>query len=141
MTGAYAVLIALYHKKRMGKGQYNHLIPIQLIQTQHIIEIIPFHFLFDVKLLVLIIKVCSLYLSRIFVSELGVSFSKYVQDERLKRAVILLKKSKLTIKEISEVTGFISVQYFTRVFTSMMQCSPGRFRSLYLDLKTTTFSD
>jgi AraC-like DNA-binding protein/mannose-6-phosphate isomerase-like protein (cupin superfamily) len=79
------------------------------------------------------------HLSRIFMSELGVSYSKYVLDERIKKAVILLKKSNLSLKEIAEETGFISVQYFTRVFTSMMQISPRRFRSLYVDSNTTIF--
>jgi AraC family transcriptional regulator, arabinose operon regulatory protein len=80
------------------------------------------------------------HLSRIFVSELGVSYSKYVQDQRIKKATLLLKTSHLSIKEISEETGFISVQYFTRVFTSKMQCTPGRFRSLYMDSRTIRFS-
>lgn len=80
------------------------------------------------------------HLSRIFVSELGVSFSKYVQDERIKKAIILLKKSNLSLKEISDETGFMNVHYFTRVFTSMMQTSPGRFRSLFMDKNTTTYS-
>lgn len=79
------------------------------------------------------------HLSRIFMSELGVSYSKYVLDERIKKAVTLLKKSNLSLKEISEETGFISVQYFTRVFTSMMQISPGRFRSVFVDKKNTIF--
>jgi YesN/AraC family two-component response regulator len=81
------------------------------------------------------------HLSRIFVSELGVSFSKYVQDERIKKGMVLLKKSNLSLKEIAEETGFMNVQYFTRVFTSMMQISPGKFRSLFLDKNTTTFSE
>jgi YesN/AraC family two-component response regulator len=81
------------------------------------------------------------HLSRIFVSELGVSFSKYVQDERIKKASILLKKSNLSLKEIAEETGFLNVQYFTRVFTSVMRHSPGRFRSMFVDIKTTTFSE
>lgn len=80
------------------------------------------------------------HLSRIFVSELGVSFSKYVQDERIKKAMILLKKSNLSLKEIAEETGFMNVHYFTRVFTSMMQTSPGRFRSIFVDKNTTTYS-
>lgn len=79
------------------------------------------------------------HLSRIFMSELGVSYSKYVLDERIKKAVTLLKKSNLSLKEIAEETGFISVQYFTRVFTTMMQISPGRFRSVFVDEKTTIF--
>lgn len=79
------------------------------------------------------------HLSRIFISELGVSFSKYVLDERIKKAVTLLKKSNLSLKEIAEETGFISVQYFTRVFTTMMQISPGRFRSAFVDVKHLYF--
>ncbi|WP_251033593.1 hypothetical protein [Bacillus sp. ISL-75] len=34
----------------------------------------------------------------------------------------------------------MNVQYFTRVFTSMMQISPGKFRSLFVDQNTTTYS-
>ncbi len=86
------------------------------------------------------LHISSRHLSRIFVSELGVSFSKYVQDERIKKATILLKKTDLSLKEISEETGFMSVHYFTRVFTSTMQTSPGRFRSLFVDRKTTTYA-
>jgi AraC family transcriptional regulator, arabinose operon regulatory protein len=85
------------------------------------------------------LHISSRHLSRIFVAELGISYSKYVLDERINKAVILLKKSDLSLKEIAEETGFISVQYFTRVFTSMMQISPGRFRSVYVDSKTTIF--
>lgn len=81
------------------------------------------------------------HLSRIFVSELGVSYSKYVQDERIKKASTLLKKTNLSLKEIAEETGFMNVQYFTRVFTSMMQTSPGRFRSMFINIHTTTYSD
>ncbi|WP_308162241.1 helix-turn-helix transcriptional regulator [Bacillus sp. ISL-18] len=79
------------------------------------------------------------HLSRIFMSELGVSYSNYILDERIKKAVTLLKKSDLSLKEIAEETGFVSVQYFTRVFTTMMQISPGRFRSGFVDAQTTVF--
>jgi AraC-like DNA-binding protein/mannose-6-phosphate isomerase-like protein (cupin superfamily) len=87
------------------------------------------------------LHISSRHLSRIFVSELGVSFSKYVQDERIKKATILLKETDLSLKEISGRTGFMNVQYFTRVFTSMMQLSPGRFRSHFIDKNTITCSD
>lgn len=79
------------------------------------------------------------HLSRIFGSELGISYSKYVLDERMKKAVILLKKSNLSLKEIAKETGFVSVQYFTRVFTTIMQISPGRFRTVLVDSETTNF--
>jgi AraC family transcriptional regulator, arabinose operon regulatory protein len=80
------------------------------------------------------------HLSRIFVSESGVSYSEFVQNERIQRAATLLKTTDLSIKGIAEETGFKNVHYFTRVFTSVVGSSPGRFRSLYTDLKTTTFT-
>ncbi|RBW68561.1 AraC family transcriptional regulator [Bacillus taeanensis] len=81
------------------------------------------------------------HLSRIFVSELGISYSEFVQNERVQRAATLLKTTDLSIKDIAEETGFTSVHYFTRVFTSALRHSPGRFRSLYTDLKETTYKD
>lgn len=73
------------------------------------------------------------HLSRIFVAELGINFSKFVQKERIKRAAILLKTTNLSIKDIARETGYIDVHYFTRVFTDTMQEPPGRFRALYMD--------
>lgn len=81
------------------------------------------------------------HLSRVFVSELGVSYSEFVQNERIQRAVTLLKTTDLSIKDIAEETGFKTVHYFTRVFTSAVGSSPGRFRALYTNSETTTFSD
>lgn len=80
------------------------------------------------------------HLSRIFVSELGVSYSEFVQNARIQKAAALLKTTDLSIKDIAEECGFTTVHYFTRIFTSVMGSSPGRFRSLYTDLKTTTFA-
>lgn len=81
------------------------------------------------------------HLSRIFVSELGVSYSEYVQSERVQRAATLLKTTDLSIKDIAEKTGFTSVHYFSRVFTSVLNSSPGRFRALYTKIKTTKYAD
>ncbi|MEJ9226081.1 AraC family transcriptional regulator [Priestia aryabhattai] len=83
----------------------------------------------------------SRHLSRLFKTELGVSYSEYVQNERIKRAVILLKTTDLSIRDIAQETGFPDVHYFTRVFTASMRSSPGRFRNLYTKLKTTAYKD
>lgn len=80
------------------------------------------------------------HLSRIFVSESGVSYSEFVQNERIQRAATLLKTTDLSIKDIAEETGFKNVHYFTRVFTSAMGSSPGRFRTMFTDLKATTYT-
>ncbi|WP_332631341.1 AraC family transcriptional regulator [Halalkalibacter flavus] len=87
------------------------------------------------------LNLSSRHLSRLFISELGVSFSDYVRNQRIRRAAILLKETEISIKEIAEQTGFPNVHYFTRVFTSAMGSSPGLFRSLYISQKTTTYQE
>ncbi|SDH76248.1 transcriptional regulator, AraC family [Alteribacillus persepolensis] len=85
--------------------------------------------------------ISSRHLSRLFVSEAGVSYSDFIQNERIKKAATLLKTTDLSTHEIAEKTGYSSVHYFTRVFTSIMRDPPGRFRSLYTNLKTQEFTD
>ena len=81
------------------------------------------------------------HLSRKFVSELGVSYSEFVQNERVQRAAALLKTTDLSIKDIAKQTGFKTVHYFTRVFHSVMGSPPGIFRLLYIDSKTTEYTE
>ncbi|MEN3772999.1 AraC family transcriptional regulator [Priestia megaterium] len=83
----------------------------------------------------------SRHLSRLFKAELGISYSEYVQNERIQRAATLLKTTDLSIKDIAQETGFPDVHYFTRVFTASMHSSPGRFRALYTKLKTVIYKD
>ncbi|AEP89922.1 putative HTH-type transcriptional regulator YfiF [Bacillus subtilis subsp. subtilis str. RO-NN-1] len=78
------------------------------------------------------------HLSRLFAAELGVSYSEFVQNEKINKAAALLKSTNLSIKEIAEEIGF-SVHYFTRVFSAKIGSSPGLFRSLYKDSKMTAF--
>lgn len=70
------------------------------------------------------------HLSRVFVSEIGVSYSDFVKNERIQKAETLLKTTKLSIKDVSQESGFSTVHYFTSVFTTAMGKSPGRFRDL-----------
>ncbi|WP_091273694.1 AraC family transcriptional regulator [Alteribacillus persepolensis] len=81
------------------------------------------------------------HLTRLFASEIGVSYSDFVQNERIKRAVALLKSTNLSVSEIAEESGFSTVHYFTRVFTSKMRNPPGRFRMLYSNVKTNRFTE
>lgn len=87
------------------------------------------------------LHVSSRHLSRLFKAELGISYSEYVQKERIQIAARLLKTTDLSIREIAQETGFPDVHYFTRVFTALMHSSPGRFRALYLKLKTVIYKD
>lgn len=71
------------------------------------------------------------HLSRVFQSELGESFSSYVRKEKIRKAGILLSDTDLTIKEISEKTGFDTVHYFSSVFLTEMGMPPGKFKQKF----------
>lgn len=74
------------------------------------------------------IYISERHLSRVFKSELGQTFSSYVNKERVRKAGNLLTETDLTIQEIAEMTGFENVHYFSRVFSSEMGLPPGKFR-------------
>jgi AraC-like DNA-binding protein/mannose-6-phosphate isomerase-like protein (cupin superfamily) len=80
------------------------------------------------------------HLSRIFVAEAGISYSEFVQNERMQKAATLLKTTDMPIKDIAEETVFTTVNYFTQVFTSKFRSSPGKFRSLYSNVKKNTYN-
>jgi YesN/AraC family two-component response regulator len=87
------------------------------------------------------LHISSRHLSRLFVKELGVSYSEYVKKERIQKSAMLLKTTNLSIKEISEQTGFKNVHYFTRVFSATVRNPPGNFRTLYTNQEKMTYSE
>jgi len=69
------------------------------------------------------------YLGEKFQKTLGVAFTTYVNDLRLTYAMKLLKNSDLSIKQISEDSGFTSVSYFIKLFSDKYGSSPQRMRN------------
>jgi AraC family transcriptional regulator of arabinose operon len=69
------------------------------------------------------------HLSRLFSKEFGESFTSYIRKIRIQKATTLLTNSELSIKHIADETGYNSVHYFTRVFTSETGQSPGSYRA------------
>jgi len=59
---------------------------------------------------------------------LGVSPAKAFSDFKMKHAVVMLKDSRLMIKEISDYLGFDSQYHFSRSFKAFSGFSPARFR-------------
>jgi transcriptional regulator GlxA family with amidase domain len=81
------------------------------------------------------LHISSRHLSRLFSNELCESFSNYIRKERVREAARLLEMTSIPIKEIADVTGFGSVHSFTRVFTTMMNVSPAKYRNDYMSKK------
>ncbi|WP_299088688.1 AraC family transcriptional regulator [uncultured Metabacillus sp.] len=77
------------------------------------------------------LHISTRHLSRLFSEELGESYSNYIRRKRVEEAARLLETTSIPIKEITDMTGFGSVHSFTRVFTSMMNVSPAKYRKKY----------
>lgn len=61
-------------------------------------------------------KMTSEHISRLFAKELGVTFSNYIADVRMKHARQLLLNKNLKIYEIACMVGYNDAQYFCRAF-------------------------
>lgn len=79
-------------------------------------------------------KICSAvniskyYFCREFKKHTGLTVMQYILKTRVVLAKSELKKTNLSITEISERYGFSSVSYFCRVFKEQEGCSPLRYR-------------
>lgn len=68
------------------------------------------------------------YLTHRFKEETGFSVNDYVKHAKIRRAKILLHGSDLSIQEISEQLCFSSRNYFSRVFSELVGCTPIEFK-------------
>ena len=71
------------------------------------------------------------YLYRLFKKETGQTFVAYLTEYRLIQGAELLRRTSLTIYEISSRIGYGSVSYFSKKFKQMYGCNPYEFRSRY----------
>gem|GEM_PF-2076594 len=73
----------------------------------------------------------SEYFSRSFKKEVGINFNIYLNNLRLKKALILIRDTDAKIYEISMQTGFQNFAYFSKRFKAMYGNSPLEWRSLH----------
>lgn len=71
----------------------------------------------------------SSYLSRLFKSETGMNFSKYLITCRMERAKELLKNTVFKINEIADYVGYNDTSYFIHTFKRLYQMTPEQYRA------------
>lgn len=79
------------------------------------------------------LQVSSVYLSRIFKQELGISYVSFITKLRIKKASLLLNTTDLSILEIAEKVGYDTQHYFSTAFKKVMGVSPNQFRKNKLE--------
>ncbi len=68
------------------------------------------------------------YLSKLFKSEMQMTFTVYLSKLRLERACILLRESSMQIAEVAEKVGFLNYFYFARVFKKEYGMTPSEYK-------------
>ena len=68
------------------------------------------------------------YFSQLFKKETGNGINAYIVQQRIFRAQILLKETRLKCEDIAKQTGFSSSGYFVQVFKKNVGTTPGQFR-------------
>jgi YesN/AraC family two-component response regulator len=68
------------------------------------------------------------YVSRIFKREIGVTFSEYLSDYRMKMAKVMLETTDLKISEIGERLQYKNISSFIRSYKKLYEITPGQYR-------------
>lgn len=71
------------------------------------------------------------YFSRIFNKYMKMSFSEYVNMQRVNHSMQLLASTDMSITEIALTVGFCTTSYYIQTFEKYKSISPNRFRKMY----------
>ena len=82
----------------------------------------------DISLLARIFHYNERYLGRVFKKQTGISFSEYINRQRVALAKKMLIKSGDTVERIAARCGFKNVTYFNRVFKALTGKAPTDYR-------------
>jgi AraC-like DNA-binding protein len=72
-------------------------------------------------------------LQALFKNNLGVAPKQFISDMKLKKSRLLIKESKYTISEISNMLGYSSIHYFSRKFKSEYGMTPTEYAHKLID--------
>ncbi len=74
------------------------------------------------------INVSREHLSRLFTEAVGITFSEYRNDIRLRHAMEYLRNTDFSINRISELSGFSNSNYMCDIFKKHYNLSPSQYR-------------
>ena len=75
-----------------------------------------------------LVKYSQSHFMRLFKKETGYSITEYINHVRVEKACLDLMYSQKSLTEIAINNGFSTPQYFSKVFSGIMNTTPSRFR-------------
>ncbi|MFT3811992.1 MAG: helix-turn-helix domain-containing protein [Acidovorax sp.] len=126
---AVAKHMIVFLKRPGNHAQFSQYLILAKASSSKLIEIIEWisintHLEINAELISEKFNIPQRTLHRIFVGELGLSPSKYIEKTRVERAVALLTREDLTMENISQTCGFGHVETFRRTFFKHMGVNP-----------------
>jgi AraC-like DNA-binding protein len=79
------------------------------------------------------------YFCRLFKNRTGRSFLQYLAEVRIRKAIVLMRSTRMSIEEISQEVGYQSANYFIRVFKKIMGVTVGEFMKRSIGVYGKTF--
>lgn len=89
----------------------------------------------DIKMLADMCEISTSRFTRIFKNIFATTPTKYMNSLRIERAKKLLAETELQITIVSEMSGFSSTYYFSRLFKQTTGVSPLKYRESHFDFK------
>lgn len=71
------------------------------------------------------------YFSRIFKTAVGMNFTDYLNEFRVRKAKILLSDMKYKVYQVAEMAGYQNYKYFNKVFKKYTGYSPKEYRNQF----------
>lgn len=68
------------------------------------------------------------YMAKIFKSEVHTTLSQYIIDERMEKAVLLMRTTRLNVSQIAAEVGCDNFSYFTKLFKKHTGLTPREYR-------------
>lgn len=117
----------LYHEAKAAVYRESRLSPL-VRKTKEIIETRYHEPLLSLEGVAGELCVSTVYLSRIFKQEAGISFVGLLTAARIKQALLLLCETDLAMHEIAERIGYETQHYFSTAFKKAVGVSPNQYR-------------
>lgn len=68
------------------------------------------------------------YLSSTFKREVGIGVNEYINSARIQQSLTLLRNTDYVVSHVAMLVGFNDANYFTKVFSKEMGCTPSQYR-------------
>jgi len=70
------------------------------------------------------------YISQLFKAKTGVPLKEYIVAMKMRYAEVLIREGKSSLEEIAEITGYESIQSFSKTFKKYTGHTPGNLRNI-----------